>query len=171
MTRKHGYFYQPLLGPYCLFCAAPADQKHHTPPIYMMHNPIWHTFDPPRYKLLVSVCAECNHILGKWCNWRLHEQARYILRDLNKRSYVPRWTEEEIDELGPGLQSRVEAAQRAAAEGTSRSSRVLRRQGMLLVWESVQGDPADLETLLHRQVPIRLPQSLDKKANPSSPGW
>jgi len=41
---------------------------------------------------------------------------------------------------------------------------------MLMVWEELCGDPADLEALLLKQVPVQLPQSLDKKNRPSREG-
>lgn len=61
--------------------------------------------------VLVRACGQCNSWLGDAKLFSLRERAQRVgekLTDLQDSLKTPAWSDEELDELGPGLRGRIE---------------------------------------------------------------
>lgn len=96
----------------CAYCTSPSDSIDHVPPLSITEN-----IDVEEFKerggefLLVPSCRMCNNLLGNRSlptmldrtNWLYN---KYIsLADKHFRN----WDEDELEELGPGLQKYIKA--------------------------------------------------------------
>ena len=113
LNPQHMLVHQPVRIAYpagvCVYCGLPAGTKDHLIP------KTW-TGEARRHRVaVVPACAECNSAIGDRHGFGVHER-RGVAHDHLRRKHrrvlaAPDWTQADLDELGPGLRSSVEAAQ------------------------------------------------------------
>jgi hypothetical protein len=100
-----------MSGNPCYYCGLPCDTVDHVPPKSAREY-----LDLKRYpRFLIPACRECNNLLGARSLYTPGERKKFIKRALKKRYgrvlLAPSWTDQEIAELGPCLQSTVRASE------------------------------------------------------------
>jgi hypothetical protein len=96
----------------CYYCNDPADTQDHVPALYEVYTRGPDFFEEKGILFwLVPSCAACNSIL-RTDGWTPDQRAKmvydYYTTKYSKLIGSPRWTEEELCELGPNLRSLVE---------------------------------------------------------------
>lgn len=97
----------------CYYCGCRATSVDHVPPVSirptLMQFGMQKTF--PFFE--VDACQECNSLLGTRAIWFKSKRKRFIKLALRLRYtkllHTPRWTEEEIAELGYTLKTTVQS--------------------------------------------------------------
>ena len=97
----------------CVYCGRPAATRDHVPPISRINDYDSLGMKTPMY-LKVPACIECNTIGADTLQESFIERTEFI-KDKLARKYaralsVPDWEEDEIQQLGKNLQSKVRAA-------------------------------------------------------------
>ena len=96
----------------CYYCGLPADTIDHVPPRAYRNFILQQPELAKRYKFVeVRACLECNSTLGAKALWNLTERKEYIKKYLKRRYGKERWVdwdEEELEELGYSLRTKVE---------------------------------------------------------------
>ena len=94
----------------CIYCGFIADTWDHFVPLYVIHI-IAANIENIRGKILVPACRECNSTAGAKLFNSLGAKRRYInSRYQIKYAYLlngPDWTEEELNDLGYVLQTKI----------------------------------------------------------------
>lgn len=98
----------------CYYCGCPANTVDHVPP--QSARPILMQHQVSKWPFIeVNACLECNSALGAKAIWTLPERKAHIKKWLARRYSrvlkTPKWTPEEIDELGRGLHQFVKESQ------------------------------------------------------------
>lgn len=122
----------------CVYCGLPAETKDHVPPISRVSD--YESFNLAlEVYIKVPCCVECNVMLGSELQESFFQRAE-VIKDKLSRKYrrhinTVEWDEEELEELGPTLLSKV-------VEGRGKSDRALARidyyAGVDLVLEWIQ---------------------------------
>jgi hypothetical protein len=122
----------------CVYCGLPAESKDHVPPITRVSDYESLGLAIELY-IKVPCCLECNNLLGAELQDSFFQRAE-VLKDKLARKYRRHlnnvdWDDEELEELGPTLKSKV-------LEGKVKSQRVLARieyyAGVDLVMDWIQ---------------------------------
>lgn len=107
----------------CVYCGDPATVKDHCPPISRVDDYKSLGLKRESY-FLVSSCEHCNGILSDSLQesiFKRIEEAKDLLEKKFKKSLsVPEWDEDEIQELGKNLRSKVRAQLRKASKARRR---------------------------------------------------
>jgi hypothetical protein len=98
----------------CIYCGAAATTRDHfIPKAFASRCEDFAKI--PKRNLKVPACAECNSTAGAEVFLTLREKRRYIAGQYGKKYKklleAPHWTTEEIEELGPTLQSHIKTDQ------------------------------------------------------------
>ena len=99
----------------CYYCGQPADSVDHVTPRTIMamlpegvDNPVMARTET------VIACSECNKALGSRFYETLADRKaaaqEHIRRKYRRYLYMPNWTEDEIETLGPSLQGYIKRA-------------------------------------------------------------
>jgi hypothetical protein len=90
----------------CIYCGMPASTKDHLLPVTMTGDTV------RKFVAVVPSCIQCNSAIGDRVGYRVTERRaeahRCIERKNRKLLVAPRWTEDDLDELGPLLRFHVE---------------------------------------------------------------
>lgn len=95
----------------CYYCGVPADTIDHVPP--RAYRDV--AMDLGYKQHLVKACRECNNILQARALWTPAKRKKFIKRYLRRKykKYLeqPGWHHEDMEELGPNLQSIIKQSQ------------------------------------------------------------
>lgn len=104
MTPYESY---PTPPDFCAYCGAPAGTVDHVPPRTAAGNGAKHW--------LVPCCSECNSLLGARPLYTVEERQHFLAGAIRRRYEkvlrVPRWTAEELSEVGPSLRMSILSTQ------------------------------------------------------------
>jgi len=100
-------------GPFCnlcVYCGEPADTRDHVPPLSRVSDYESLGLRTEIY-LKVPCCQECNTLAGNELQDSITERVEFIkgriARKYLYRASLVEWDEDELDELGPVLRSKV----------------------------------------------------------------
>lgn len=98
----------------CTYCGLRAETQDHVPPLVWVHSLGSEFFNNAKTLLLiVPACLECNITLSNYRLFTIKERTRYLLGRYTKKYKRflrgTAWTEEELDELGYSLKTKIEA--------------------------------------------------------------
>ena len=95
----------------CTYCGLLGETIDHVPPKSIRNRLVELDLANPQHFREVRSCRECNSIIGARPPWTVSARRRELHKILKRRyaKYLemPNWTEEEIEELGPGMQESV----------------------------------------------------------------
>lgn len=116
----------------CHYCGALGDSVDHVPPLMVLytgmdcgvaHKHLW----------LVQSCIECNTALSAFPGETLQERrdhlAKFYMRRYRRVLSIPRWSDEELDQMGPVM--RDDIANKAAL-GRYIKARISRLKGYVV---------------------------------------
>lgn len=118
VAGERGRFYN-----LCTYCGDPADTRDHVPPISRVSD--YEAFGLRREVYIkVPCCRECNSLAGDTLQDNILERAEFIKGKL-ARKYLHRvslveWDEDELDELGPILRTKVVSGRKMAKRAQDR---------------------------------------------------
>ena len=104
----------------CYYCGMPASTKDHVIPKAILktfdiqfNSESLHQYIKNR-TLLVPSCRECNNLLGATIQESLTARKAYLKKKLKQRYKkvlkMPKWTEEELNQMGKNLRSSIIAS-------------------------------------------------------------
>jgi len=113
MRRYHALYKLIDNGGVCIYCGVRANTKDHFVPISVV-NILKEVIDDIQGLFLVPCCSECNSLAGAAIFNTVAKKRRFIqvkIRIKYKHLLaLPRWEQQEIDELGPGLKTSLLSA-------------------------------------------------------------
>ena len=121
----------------CFYCGDPSESMDHRPPLSVVDDVGTKTLRRLRVPLvMIPCCQSCNSILGSRRLATVDESLDYLAIRLEKE-YVritALWSNEEIAELGPNLQTMVRAHMHEKVHIQVRISMAQRRSMMIETW-------------------------------------
>lgn len=117
LMKKHNHKYNRHYtseGYYCFYCGDPAEGLDHVPPISLMDSMPYEQRKRARIPAVtLACCSECNNALSSRRLIVVDERLDFLesFYDAKFKKQSTMWSEDEIAELGPSLQSSVRARQ------------------------------------------------------------
>ena len=115
-VRRAGDRHYTHVGPRfsCVYCDEPAEQVDHATPAAWLHQRLHLTEDFTFY--CVASCRDCNAKAGASFDLTFRERrariAEAVRRGNSKLLSTPRWSDDELDEMGPLLSAEIMKAVR-----------------------------------------------------------
>lgn len=113
----HLYMEQGRMGDPCTYCGQPSDTYDHVPPLHLVER----MSEREKINNILKkfpACRECNSCLGGLILNTLKERRRRVKQYLRKKYYkflkMPKWDEDELQELEPKMAEDIRRASRFA---------------------------------------------------------
>jgi len=99
----------------CFYCGEPAPTIDHTYPVSALQGLLGSGLELPAERYLVPACSDCNSVLSSKVFPSLVARRQFVKRRIRERfkhllESEP-WSDEDLEELGPGLALHIRAAE------------------------------------------------------------